>query len=698
MAASRDFAPLLTLLVSCAPIVWAAEPEPKSITVADAWAHMARRDTASPVAISGVITFCDSRLGIAYLQDGSGGIAFDPRGDLPGVAVGDHVQVRGFLGRREGIAMIVRHRLEGGAPAVMRLTAAADAAIAALPFDLDHASQMRIDGLLARVSGVIRRIVRPHSGPLMVEISTPSGHAIARLPWDESSETIRRWVNVPVSMEAVLVCRALPPLLPEGADALLLVPSKNAWEVQQDGLREVFARPAITAATAIQTAPRSAARQRVHVAGTVTAAKPCEWLTLRTEDGSVEVTTRQTTNYEPGDMVAVACWPMHKNGRLLLQDGVCRSIGRGSLPKPVKLEQGFFNLTLQRELVEVVGTLRNHAYTGAPPRYTLSLPNGLHCQVLWSELLPREQLPELQEGAVVRLTGILRADHNGAPDVEGAGLAIVPRSAGDIVIVKGPSWWTRRRLEVALWSLLVVAGIALPGAAAFRWQIWRQARHIRRIEGRTAAHEERRRIAREFHDSLQQQLSAAALHLETVKGALDAAPEMLPRLIEDTTAMIRHCQTEAQHCIWDLRTESPAREDLTASLSAWLSSRAQSGPVTIEFISEGPLPVLGEGTPFQILRICQEAVNNALAHAGADHITVTLRGGKGGLSLTIADDGHGFDMRLLDSPKPGHFGLNSLRERAQNIGARLHIRSALLDGTTVTLELPSPNKFHETAC
>jgi signal transduction histidine kinase len=345
----------------------------------------------------------------------------------------------------------------------------------------------------------------------------------------------------------------------------------------------------------------------------------------------------------------------------------------------------------------VMGSVRSHAFSGASPRYTLSLPNGFHCQLLWKELLPRDELPDLREGSVVRLTGIFCGDLNGAADDEGAGFAVMPRTVADIAVVKGPSWWTRRRLEMALWTLLVVAGIALPGAAAFRWQVWRQARHIRVIESRAATHEERRRIAREFHDSLQQQLSAAALHLETVKGALDAAPEMLPRLIDDTTAMIRHCQTEAQHCIWDLRTESPAREDLAASLSAWLSSRAQSEPVIVEFISEGPLPELGEGTPFQILRICQEAVNNALAHAGANRITVTLKGGCGGLNLTIADDGHGFDPQLLDTPKPGHFGLDSLRERARNIGARLEIRSAPLKGTTVHLDLKTPNKLHESA-
>ncbi|HYE80177.1 MAG TPA: ATP-binding protein, partial [bacterium] len=169
----------------------------------------------------------------------------------------------------------------------------------------------------------------------------------------------------------------------------------------------------------------------------------------------------------------------------------------------------------------------------------------------------------------------------------------------------------------------------------------------------------------------------------------------LPRLVEDTTAMIRHCQAEARHCIWDLRTDSTAQEDLSASLQGWLRSRSAGETVPVEFHAEGQVPDLGEGAPFQILRICQEAVNNALAHAGATCITVALKSDENGLTLNISDDGRGFDSRLIDSPKPGHFGLNSLNERARNIGAHLEIRSILHQGTTVSLALPAPNRMHE---
>ncbi|MDZ4289456.1 MAG: hypothetical protein U0984_15940, partial [Prosthecobacter sp.] len=145
MSSTRGQTLWLTLLVGCAPLVsWADEP-PKRISVVEAWAHMARRETEMPVSIQGQVTFCDSRLGLAYLQDESGGIGFDPRSEAAMPLVpGDMVQVEGFLTRREGLAMILRHRVDLGAPKVTVLPPTASR-VQAIRFDLNDAAQMRID-------------------------------------------------------------------------------------------------------------------------------------------------------------------------------------------------------------------------------------------------------------------------------------------------------------------------------------------------------------------------------------------------------------------------------------------------------------------------------------------------------------------------------------------------------------------------
>lgn len=685
---------MLAVLFDLSPL----RGESPVMTIAEAKAHLARREVQKPVRVRGVITFSNQRLGLAYVQDGSGGIGFDPRSPSASrLQAGDTVEVEGYLTRHRGLTSLMKHRTKFGPPEVS-LFPGDGQVLAPLKFDLDGAAQMRIDGLLSQVSGVIRHVTVPaaEGEPMMVEISSASGHSIARLPWREPQEVLDTWLNAPVELNAVLVCRAEPALLPENADALLLVSSRSYWKVDPQALEEVFKRAPVKAATAIQATERSRVNERVHVVGTVTAAKARSWVTLRTEDGSIEVSTRQRDEFKPGQQLSIACWPQSKTGRLMLQDGVCRVLAERSPPTAMKLEQGFFNAAMQRELVEVKGVLHRHSLPGGSPRFTLALPSGVHCVMVWESFLQAEELHRLEAGSTVRLTGICHIDHDGSASPEQTVLSILPRSLADIAVIHGPSWWTAERLMLAVWWLLGLVGVALPGAMIFRWQVWRQSQRIREIESQAATEEERLRIAREFHDSLQQQLASAALHLETLKGALHAAPDMLPRLIDDTTAMLRHCQVEARHCIWDLRSDAAVRSSLTDSLNDWLQNRVQPDTRTrVQFTHEGVAPSLPEGTTFHLMRIAQEAVINALSHASATVVQVRLVNDRNRLEMLIEDDGQGFDPRFISQPRPGHFGLSGLKERAAKIGARLDLATHPGSGTRVTVRLLLVSRQHE---
>lgn len=697
MRPSSAIAYKLLILFALWPLS-ALRGESPLMTIAEARAKLARRENEEPLRVQGTITFSNQRLGLAYIQDRSGGLGFDPRtqGDLL-AKPGKKVELEGYICRRQGMIMLLKDRLQFGPPQI-RFLPEDPPKVTPLNFDLDLASQMRIDGLMTRVSGVVRSISVPPSAdtPMLVEISSPSGYAIARLPWREPQEVLDRWLNSPVTMNAVLVCRAEPPLLPEDADALLMVPARSYWNMKPQSLEEVFQRPPVKEASAIQVTQRANMKQRLHLVGTVTAAKMRSWVCLRTEDGSIEVSTRQMENFIPGQQLAIACWPQNEDGLMMLKDGICRTLGYEKPPQPVHLEQGFFHPGRQRELVEVTGVLYNHSLPGGPPRLTLSLPSGINCILAWETFLDAREVKPLKDGSLVQLTGLCHILHKGPESNEGTTLSILPRSLKDVQVLRGPTWWTRARLTMAIWSLLAMVGIALPGALIFRWQLWRQSRHIREIENRAATEEERLRIAREFHDSLQQQLASAALNMETLKGALQAAPEMLPRLMDDTIAMLRHCQLEARHCIWDLRSEDSVRSNLSNALKDWLKTRLPSDSFPkVELIHEGTEPALPDGIPFHLMRIAQEAINNALSHANASHIYIRLKCTHHHLDLVIEDDGDGFEAFELSQPKPGHYGLSGLRERAAKIGARVIFTTHPGEGTRVSLRLPINSHQHE---
>jgi signal transduction histidine kinase len=86
-----------------------------------------------------------------------------------------------------------------------------------------------------------------------------------------------------------------------------------------------------------------------------------------------------------------------------------------------------------------------------------------------------------------------------------------------------------------------------------------------------------------------------------------------------------------------------------------------------------------------VLRIAEEALHNALRHASATLVTVTLTGIGGGAVLEVADDGHGFDTRTL---RTNRLGLASMRERSRAVHGNLTVRSDVGAGTVVRLEVP----------
>ena len=206
----------------------------------------------------------------------------------------------------------------------------------------------------------------------------------------------------------------------------------------------------------------------------------------------------------------------------------------------------------------------------------------------------------------------------------------------------------------------------------------------RRPQGRpeptreAAVLEERNRIAREIHDTLAQGLAAIRLQLELAR-ANDELPAGASQAIELAHQIANENFVDARRLISTLRSSPPC---LATALSAAVERARRLGPAmvtaTIEAVAAPP-----SGVTHELLRIAQEAIQNAERHASADAISVALKALPGrGLQMIVADDGHGFDP---SSPGRG-FGLTGMRERAAAAHAELTIESAPGAGAKVTVE------------
>ena len=205
---------------------------------------------------------------------------------------------------------------------------------------------------------------------------------------------------------------------------------------------------------------------------------------------------------------------------------------------------------------------------------------------------------------------------------------------------------------------------------------------------------ERKRIARELHDGTGQALTGLALGLRGLSAQIHKDPEMLARRLTTLETMATSSLGELRHLINDLRPPQLDDMGLVAALR-WLVEqyRDQEAPqVKLEIKSSAyPLQQEVETTLF---RIAQEGLNNAMKHAHAQNVWVTLDF-QSGPALTVRDDGIGFDPHAITDPSNPHksWGLAGMQERANLINATLTLESRPGSGASFSVQLNDPRSM-----
>jgi signal transduction histidine kinase len=199
--------------------------------------------------------------------------------------------------------------------------------------------------------------------------------------------------------------------------------------------------------------------------------------------------------------------------------------------------------------------------------------------------------------------------------------------------------------------------------------------------------EERNRLARELHDAVTQQLFGVVLAAESAGELLARGDDAAGEELERVQALARAAMDELRSVVFELRPASLEAEGLAQVLRKHVEVLRRVSGRAIE-LRVGSPPALGAEAAGQVFRIAQEALQNALRHAGDARIEVRLEDGGGRLALSVADDGRGFDR---DAPgvRGRRLGLTSMEERAAELGGRLAIVSSPGAGTTVRLDVPA---------
>jgi signal transduction histidine kinase len=215
-----------------------------------------------------------------------------------------------------------------------------------------------------------------------------------------------------------------------------------------------------------------------------------------------------------------------------------------------------------------------------------------------------------------------------------------------------------------------------------------QAKLTMRFEERLA---ERTRIAQDLHDTLLQGLVSASMQLHVANDHLaddSQAKPIVNRVMQLMTQVIE----EGRDAVRGLRSTSGNTDDLETAFSQ-IGQQFENGEVKDYRVIVAGKPV--ELHPIirdEAYRIGREALVNAFHHSQANKIEVELEYTKN-LRVVVRDDGAGIDQQVLELGKDGHWGLAGMRERAENIGARLKVWSRANSGTEVELLIPGHIAF-----
>lgn len=216
----------------------------------------------------------------------------------------------------------------------------------------------------------------------------------------------------------------------------------------------------------------------------------------------------------------------------------------------------------------------------------------------------------------------------------------------------------------------------------------RELRHLLRQQGRVQELE-RRRIARELHDDLQQKLAAIRIELATIGHVAQTAPQEVPRSLVAARSVVDSALDATRRIVNDLRPATLDELGLLAALETMLAQFGERTGLAYELETLGPpgaeaalSPELATG----LFRIAQESMNNILKHARASTVSVVLDlSSPDRLRLRIDDDGVG--LPPAQGLVPGN-GLQGMRERALALGGTLTVTPGPQGGTRVEADLP----------
>lgn len=468
------------------------------------------------------------------------------------------------------------------------------------------------------------------------------------------------------------------------------VPAFSEIKVLRAGNPDPFAQPVVRVKGLMRFSLGALHHHRVRTSGVVTRRLSDTMFFIRDGDAGLKVEASSPHGLRTGDLVEAAGFPVMEEGMAVLQHSTCRKVGTAPPPAPVEptlvtMLQGTHN----SDLVMIPARLVDWVIAGRNITLVLQTEDQLFKAL---HTLPAGASPTLPDrDSLVNITGICVISE--VEDIwfyQPRSFLLLLADLGDLQLVQAPPWWTPERL----WRALVITGLVLLAAAGWVWLLRRQIDRKRAVIEQQARHaaalEERSRIARELHDTLEQGLTGLSLQMKAMETDLHGTPHPVQSRLQFARQMLRQSRALARNAIRELRSETlPSRlEGLVDGLKRVADSWNHSGVLTVGVAVAGKMRPLPPSLERHLLGIGTEAITNAVKHGQASFIQVEIAFRSAEIALRINDNGTGFDPAEELESASGCFGLLGMRERAREVRGELRIQSERGKGTEIIVTAP----------
>jgi signal transduction histidine kinase len=679
-----------------------------------------------PVLVTGVVTFTEVNWhGMFFVQDSTGGVFVNATNPPP--AIGDLVKVSGIWhpgGYAPDILLPSWTRL-GTAPLPE-----------AKPISAEQFMSGTVDGLRVEVSGVVRSAQSQRQNTLLIVELASGGYRFRAFAPISTNVDANSLVGASVRVRGTAAASFNAPLR-QMLTMAMFVPRESDFIVVQRPDTSISEAPFAPLRRIAQYHRGASPGTRIRVKGVVTFQRRGDDVFLNDGADGLQIKTRDTNSFASGEMIEAFGFPGVERFLPVLRDAIlirAKEAGTQIMPNRTSVQE-LLSGSHHADMVSLQGKLLDRSIrplrggnpsSDAPGGNVLTLQSSNYLFSVEAPANTRfDEFGSLPIGSTLEVSGLCLLQVSEEGKVEG--VRILLPNVANIHILQRPGWWTPERLLVGLGIVLAVSGVvaiwtlmilrknsALKSSIAEKIKAQQELQRAHdlletRVQERTrelkfemgarkeaevrfnAIVAERTRLAQELHDTLLQGFTGIGLKLDALSNKLPptlvSEKEQFEKILEQSDEYL----IEARRAVWELR--SPVLEKLGDFSKALpkVSERALQGTdIQLCFKAVGDARKMTPATEDHLLRICEEAVTNAVKHARPAQVEVHLEYATHELQLRIRDDGRGFDPNGLDAVKNGHFGLIGICERVKSLEGNMSLRSQPGCGTEIRVTVPLP--------